>query len=273
MLKLARQFLLATSYLTCLPTAFLLNSPIFKPEKEKSGGEELAGLSVYLAGVGVLIGLLLYCLFKVLTHIHAPDFLRGSLLAIAWLSLTNGLHFDGLMDTADGVFSYRDQARTIEIMSDPRAGNFAIMFGACTLLVKAACLAAIPVDELAVILMMTPAWARWAESFAIGKFPYLKESGKGKVWHDTMRFPRDLFLGGLAPLAVIIFGVHKCCLEPAIASSLITTIVGVTAAFWINRKLGGHTGDTYGAVVELAEAGGLLIFTLVVLAVRTSTNL
>jgi adenosylcobinamide-GDP ribazoletransferase len=264
MLKIARQFLLATSYLTCLPTAFLLSLPIFKPDKdEKNTGESdvLSGLSVYLASVGLLIGLLLYCLFRVCTHMHVPDFLRGALLAVAWLALTNGLHFDGLMDAADGIFSHRDKARTIEIMSDPRAGNFAVMFGFCVFLIKVSCLAALPLQQLGTILILTPAWARLSESFAIGRFPYLKESGKGKIWHDTMRFPHDLFVGAIAPMVVLI-GCARSGIGPACPISLVTVAVGVAAAFWINNKLGGHTGDTYGAVVELAETGGLLTLAL-----------
>jgi adenosylcobinamide-GDP ribazoletransferase len=264
MLKVLRQFLLATSYLTCLPTAFLLDLPVFKPrqgEKNQPETDLFSGLSVYIPGVGVLIGLVLSGLTGFLTHIQTPDFLRGALIAVAWLALTNGLHFDGLMDTADGIFSHRDKERAIEIMSDPRVGNFAVMVGLCVFLIKASCLAALPISNLYTVLILTPAWSRWAESFAIGRFSYIKQSGKGKIWHDSMRFPADLYLGAIAPVVVLVATAHVG-IATALAVSSITTVVGVAAAFWINGKLAGHTGDTYGAVVELAETGGLLIFTL-----------
>jgi adenosylcobinamide-GDP ribazoletransferase len=264
MLKVLRQFLLATSYLTCLPTAFLVNSSLLKAKEGSERHPEtdlLSGLSVYLASVGLLVGLALSGLASFLTHVQSPDFLRGVLLAVVWLALTNGLHFDGLMDTADGIFSHRDKATTIEIMSDPRVGNFAVMVAVCVLLIKAACLAALPPANLCSVLILTPAWARWAESFAIGKFSYLKAAGKGKIWHDTIRFPVDLYLGALPPLAMLLACAHSGIAAP-VAISSITAVIGMATAFWINKKLGGQTGDTYGAVVELAETGGLLVFTL-----------
>jgi len=84
-----------------------------------------------------------------------------------------------------------------------------------------------------------------------------------------MRFPRDLFLGALAPLVVLVAGMHKCCLVTTVSISLITAAMGIATALWLNYRLGGHTGDTYGAVVELAETGGLLIFTLAACSVGT----
>jgi adenosylcobinamide-GDP ribazoletransferase len=32
------------------------------------------------------------------------------------------------------------------------------------------------------------------------------------------------------------------------------SVISVVTAAWFNYKLGGHTGDTYGAVVEWTEA-------------------
>ena len=37
-----------------------------------------------------------------------------------------------------------------------------------------------------------------------------------------------------------------------------TIIPGVIAAHWLNSKLNGQTGDTYGAVVEVSETIGLV---------------
>jgi cobalamin synthase len=39
-------------------------------------------------------------------------------------------------------------------------------------------------------------------------------------------------------------------------------VSGIASAFYLARVLKGHTGDTYGAVVELSEAGALLWFAL-----------
>ena len=38
--------------------------------------------------------------------------------------------------------------------------------------------------------------------------------------------------------------------------------LAIATGAWLNTKLGGHTGDTYGAVVEWTEMGTLVLFTL-----------
>ena len=49
---------------------------------------------------------------------------------IIWLSLiviTGGIHLDGWMDCSDAFFSYRDRAKRLEIMKDPRMGAFGVL--------------------------------------------------------------------------------------------------------------------------------------------------
>ncbi len=38
--------------------------------------------------------------------------------------------------------------------------------------------------------------------------------------------------------------------------------IAISVGAWFNHKLGGHTGDTYGAVVEWTEALFLCVMTL-----------
>jgi adenosylcobinamide-GDP ribazoletransferase len=265
MLKCFPRFFLALSYLTCLPVPKLTR---LRPKggypgalSEDDQAENLAGLSVYLPAVGLVIGTILYCLAKSLNFLHAPALLLATCTSIVWLALTNGLHFDGLMDTADGIFSHQNQEKVLEIMSDPRAGNFAILTGVSVLLVKVAALASLDQKSLPIVLLLTPAWSRFCEAFAIGRYDYLKASGKGKIWHDTTRFPHDLLVGSLAPVLVICL-LPRQELASAWAISFFTVAAGLAVSWWLNRKIGGHTGDSYGAVVELAEVGGIGCFTL-----------
>ena len=41
----------------------------------------------------------------------------------AGIVISGGLHLDGLADTFDALFSYRDRERTLAIMKDPRLGT------------------------------------------------------------------------------------------------------------------------------------------------------
>jgi len=249
--NVAKRFATTVRYVTCIPA-------FGGQRRDELPDVDLSGLAKYLPAAGVLIGLALCLVFRLLNLAHAPDILSSVILTIAWLSLTGGLHFDGLMDTADGIFSHQSVDRMLEIMRDSRVGNYGVMVGMSTLLLKAACLSSLSPQTLLTVLLLCPIWARWSETYAIGKFPYLRESGMGKVWHDTMSYPEDLLKGALVPLATTVTAAIFCPLD-AITISLATVFSGYLAALLLAKKFGGHTGDTYGAVVELSELGGLLI--------------
>ncbi|PWT97399.1 MAG: adenosylcobinamide-GDP ribazoletransferase [Candidatus Melainabacteria bacterium] len=251
--NVAKRFATTVRYVTCIPA--------FGRSRDQLSQVDLSGLAKYLPAAGVLIGLGLCLVFRLLNFWHAPNILCGVILAVTWLSLTGGIHFDGLMDTADGIFSHQSVERMLEIMRDSRVGNYGVMVGMSTLLLKAACLSSLSSETLLTVLLLCPVWARWSETFAIGNFPYLRESGMGKVWHDTMSYPEDLLKGALVPLATTITAAVFRPLD-AVTISLATVLAGYLAALTLARKFGGHTGDTYGAVVELAEMGGLLVTAL-----------
>jgi adenosylcobinamide-GDP ribazoletransferase len=229
---------------------------------------QLAGLAKYLPAAGLLIGAILVGLAALLVFkIHAPNLVTGPLLAVTWLCLTGGLHFDGLMDTADGVFSHRNRERMLEIMMDSRVGNFGALTGMAVLILKCSTLATLASQPLLLlgVLAIVPAWGRWCELYAIARFPYAKEFGKGKVWHDTTKLPGDLILGMLLPIfvsAVVAVFIGLNSILPVVAFTLLS---GLIASHWLASHLKGHTGDTYGAVVELSETGCLILVSLLIM--------
>lgn len=247
MSKHLRRLKIAVSYVTCLPLTRI----------DFSEANLFDGLSKYLPCAGIIIGIILFALNSALSISRAEPMVTAFLLTATWLILTNGLHFDGLMDTADGIFSHQSKERMLEIMSDSRVGNFGAVTGFITLLGKFAAIYSLNGSSLGACLIVIPAWSRWCELYAIGKFPYAKEQGKGKVWHDTTVFPLDLAKGALPPLAVTAaFGLAG---HSMVWSAMICTMLaGIVFSKIMNNKLGGQTGDTYGATVEISEFCALL---------------
>jgi adenosylcobinamide-GDP ribazoletransferase len=249
-MRFLRRIAMTVSYVTCFPAA--------TPADEES----LSGLAPYLPIAGLIVGFCLSVVLWALSQAHSDRLLSSGILTVLWLLLTNGLHFDGLMDTADGIFSHQSRERMLEIMLDPRVGNFGVLAGVSVLLLKFVALESLANQPiLPVALLLIPAWARWAETFAIGVFPYAKPAGKGKIWHDSMNHPRDLFLAALVPSLAVAIACSLGCRQ-ALSISAVTIFSGLAAAYWLDHKVGGHTGDTYGSVVELAEVGGLIAFAL-----------
>ena len=244
------KFALATSYITIIPL-----SKWVKVEEGLSDNDLLAGLTKYLPAVGCLVGMILCALSFILSlgpEAGVRPILNGVLITIAWLITTGALHFDGLMDTADGIFSHRDQKRMLEIMQDSRVGNFGAITGVAVFCLKVSAMAAITPQALPLALLLTPIWARFAEAYAIAHYPYAKPEGKGKVWHDTTKVPADLYKALALPLVLtILLGIIVS--ESAYVTAIFASFSGLMAAAYLNSRLNGHTGDTYGAVVEVSE--------------------
>lgn len=244
------EFCLALSCVTSLPVARL------EPD------EQPVALAKYLPAVGLVIGAFLLAAGVTLQALAVPHSVSAILLALFWLVLSGGIHLDGLMDSADGIFSHSSRERMLEIMRDSRVGNFGVMSGIVVLLLKICGLISLSGGMILCALLLVPAWARWCEVFAISSFPYAREEGMGKVWHDSTRHPSDLAIAAILPVVATIVCAINFGLQCALAATALPVVAGIAAAFYLAGIIRGHTGDTYGAVVEIAESGGLLLLLL-----------
>jgi adenosylcobinamide-GDP ribazoletransferase len=207
----------------------------------------------------ILGGILCLCDYG-LALLEMPLVVRSSIIIILWLLLTGGLHLDGAMDSADGL-AVTDPTRRLAVMADSATGAFGAMAAVAILILKIVSLSAI-VQQRWLVLLMIPAWARWAQVLAISIYPYLKAEGKGAM-HSKGVEPIPDLLGGLLALGMVAtaqFYWQPGILIPAVAS--VGLVLSYLVGKYFDRAFGGHTGDTYGAVVEWVEAIGLAILTL-----------
>jgi len=233
-----RKLLLAISFLTILPAY----------GNRSADDRDMAGSLAYYPLVGFFIGGLLATLAS-FCHWLALGISGDALIIVAWIMLTGGLHLDGLMDSADGLFSGQDRDRKLEIMRDSRIGAMGAIALAALLLLKLSFLTALSYPEILWILILTPAFGRSMMVLGIVAFPYARSGpGLGKAFADQVGWLQvtiaivTLLLGtfGLAGgQGLVLLGVA------ALPIALITA--------WSARQLGGLTGDSYGAICELAE--------------------
>jgi adenosylcobinamide-GDP ribazoletransferase len=221
-------------------------------------GLEFQAVARLVVLIGLLLGSLLGLLDIGLSYVGMPVLTRSAVLVGLWVWITGGLHLDGAMDTADGL-AVQNPSRRLQVMADSATGAFGAITGFILLLLKAAALT--DLEEMRwLALVLSAGWGRWGQQVAIACYPYLKPTGKGafhkaalpSVWYCL---PSLLLLLGLSALPIALGGwllSVMACGGGAIAF--------LTAA-WFNRQLGGHTGDTYGAVVEWTEAIFLVVLT------------
>jgi adenosylcobinamide-GDP ribazoletransferase len=207
----------------------------------------------------ILGGILCLCDYG-LALLEMPLVVRSTIIILLWLFLTGGLHLDGAMDCADGL-AVTDPSRRLAVMADSATGAFGAMAGMAILILKTVSLSAIT-QQRWLVLLLIPAWARWAQVLAISLYPYLKAEGKGAM-HSKGVEPIPDLLGGLLALGMVAAGQfygQPVILIPGIAS--VALVLSFLVGKYFDRAFGGHTGDTYGAVVEWVEAIGLAIMTL-----------
>jgi len=210
--------------------------------------------------VGLLIGAILAALDAGLAQVNVPIMTRSVIVALGWIGITGGLHLDGVMDTADGL-AVPDAKRRLSVMADSRVGAFGAMAGAGLIFLKATALGDIERYRSAVLIVVA-GWGRWGQQLAIARYPYLRPEGKGAMHKQAIpsvatTLPSLLLLlvGHLALIFLqgggLLLGFGSTAMAGAIAWG---------SGFWLHRRLGGHTGDTYGAVVEWTEAIALVGF-------------
>jgi adenosylcobinamide-GDP ribazoletransferase len=211
--------------------------------------------------IGLLIGGILGIVDGGLQQLGVPILTRSAVIVVSWIALTGGLHLDGVMDTADGL-AVQDRQRRLDVMADSATGAFGAMAATAILLLKMTALSDLEAYR-GVALMASAGWGRWGQVVAIAFYPYLKPTGKGAFHKDAIRTPQDILsvgfflLLGLCSLPLLYGGAWWLSLGMVVGGSAIALLTGA----YFNRKLGGHTGDTYGAVVEWTESLCLCLLT------------
>ena len=222
---------------------------------------QLGQIARFAPLIGILIGSLLALGDWGLSLCGVPILTRSALIITSGVALTGGLHLDGVIDTADGL-AVLDPEKRLTVMKDSTTGAFGVMAAVIVLGLKVVALSEIEnYRELILILMF--GWGRWAQVSAIAFYPYLKAEGKGSFHKESFQFPQDLLLGWsvlslISLLGFLYFNLGIWVLIP----SLFGTIIPLLVSAWFQQKLGGHTGDTYGAVVEWTEAFYLCVLTI-----------
>jgi adenosylcobinamide-GDP ribazoletransferase len=208
--------------------------------------------------VGAAIGLATGLVFAVASGITGMGWLAAILAVGAGVLITRALHEDGLADSADGLGPHGlDVERRLEIMRDSRSGTFGVLALAFSVLVKVAALASMGSATAMVVLIGAHAVSRAAVAYPMLAFSAIRDDGLGA----RVGKPGDndvwLAIGLAVALAFLLL------LSKGFFVALLAPLAACAAAWgasqWIGRRIGGYTGDTLGAVQQMAEIAFLVV--------------
>jgi adenosylcobinamide-GDP ribazoletransferase len=232
---MASGFLVLISFFTRIPIG---NRIEYNEENFKKA------LSLYSL-MGVIIGLILFIVAIIGSLLHL-SYVMGLLLTVCYTIVTGGIHFDGAADTCDGLFSGRTGDRIFEIMSDSHIGSFGVL-----------CLIFIVLSQFVLFsnigifaCFIMPVVGRTAVIVGSWKKAYAKKSkGMGTAFIESIN--TEVLIINILILTIC------CIIVPnkiiMLISSFVTLILAYLISNWIEKKIGGMTGDTCGFITEICQ--------------------
>jgi adenosylcobinamide-GDP ribazoletransferase len=230
------------------------------PVRPEAAARTVRWLPVVGAALGGAAGL---AAAAVLDRDRGAVLLAASVGVGALAVLSRGLHLDGLADTADGLASRAPADRALEIMRRSDIGPFGVISIVLVLAVEIAALSTV---------------ARWGVWSAAAALAVAAATGRLAVVHAALPGVPAARTGGFgalvaggtacwvaAVLTVVVLG-GGVALAAAVDADPIGWPVAQAAALVLaaglrvhtTRRLGGVTGDVFGALIEVATAATLV---------------
>jgi adenosylcobinamide-GDP ribazoletransferase len=235
-------FLLSLQFLTTLP----LKITNFSEKK-------MAWALVYFPIVGLFLGLVLIGLNTLLSILGVSSSVSNIILVVVLIVLTGGMHLDGLADTADAFLSGKAKEEMLKIMRDSHIGVMGVLALISVILLKIGLLSSVSPALKPPALMLMCVLSRWSVVLIMYLFPYARQDGKAKLFIQGMNL-KVLILSAIVVIICSYFIWFIGGLVVLLIVALCAYLIGKAA----NCKIGGVTGDTLGATIELMEITVLL---------------
>jgi adenosylcobinamide-GDP ribazoletransferase len=216
------------------------------------------GALAWLPLVGVLLAALTYLPALAVWRGggEGSPFLAAALVVTGLALLTRGLHLDGTADLADGLGSGRPAEQALAIMRRPDVGAFGVVAVGCTLLVQVAGLSA-------VLAGSTRPEGLFAVALAVvtGRVAVVTAAGERVAPGSALAVlvaggvPAPVRWAVVAGLLVLAAGGGLLLGDGSATWSVAAVLAGLLVAAVVRRhavrRLGGVSGDVFGALVEI----------------------
>ncbi len=170
------------------------------------------------------------------------------------------------MDTADGIGA--GPSKRLKAMKDSRVGSMGVQSLVIILILQMA--AIIKLDVYAPFAFPLAAfWGRLSQIFAIGNYEYIFKNESSSLHKKNWKgISKEIRPSLIIIFLVIIFFLYNnnintpniYLLITCLATGLLTSLL---IPHLINRSLGGHNGDSYGAGLIITETTNLLMLSII----------
>lgn len=232
-----RDMAAAIQFLTRIPLPWLAYDP-----------NALSRSAKYFPLVGGLLGLAAGSLFLFLSA-HLPVTLAALVTVLFTVMATGALHEDGLADVADAFGGGWSREQVLTILKDSRIGSYGALAIVFSIAARTALLAALPTARVLPYGIAAHVLSRWTVLPLGCMLPAArKEASQGA------RLARQISVASVSIATAAVVAIAAYLLRMAAWAPMLAVLVTTSASgFYFRRRIGGVTGDCFGAVIQLAE--------------------
>jgi adenosylcobinamide-GDP ribazoletransferase len=236
MIEALKDMAAAFQFLTRLPLAWL-------PYR----GDTLSNAAKYFPLVGLAVGAAIVGLDHLLAP-HLPIGIVALLLVFFTVLLTGGMQEDGLADAADAFGGGWNREKILEIMKDSRIGSYGALAIVFTVAARILFLANLPANRFVAYVISAEVLSRWT-ALPLGAAldgARNEVSLGGRIARQVSY--SSLAIGTLLALVPVLWLLREAAWKPVI----VVLFVALCSGAYYKRRLGGITGDCFGATIQLA---------------------
>lgn len=229
---------------------FLTRVPVPRTSYTK---DSLAHSVKFFPVVGFLVGAGA-ALVHLLLAPHLPRIVVAFFVLTFLLLMTGLIHEDGLADTADGFGGGWNREKILLIMRDSRIGSYGAAALVLSLLSRILLLSSLPLVLVPQYLIATRVLGQWTTLPLSFYLPSARAQSEDGIDGQGARIARITSLSSLIAGTIFSFAVVIALLRAraafAIGSAIVVTLVG---GLYFRKRIGGVTGDCFGAANQIAE--------------------
>lgn len=224
---------------------FLTRLPLERPPYEANA---LSRSAKFFPLVGLFIGFLGSVVYLWLIR-HLPSAVAAVVTLALFVLATGGLHEDGLADVADAFGGGWNRDQILTILKDSRIGTFGTLALVVSVGLRVLLLANLPLNRFAAYVISGHVLCRWT-ALPLG---YALPSARHSAGQGA-RIARQISVGSFAIGSVLTGMIVAYALRWALWAPMVSVLlVTLASGLYYRRRIGGVTGDCFGATNQLAE--------------------
>lgn len=201
--------------------------------------------------VGVVTGAAAYTVGMLLYTLNVGALLRACIMTVLPVLITGGIHLDGFLDTMDGISSYANREKRLEILKDSNSGAFAIIGGLVYFTLSIGFFSELKADVLP-IAAAGYVLSRSLSGLSVVAFKAAKKTGLVSTFSSSAdeTVVKAVMMLYFAVTAAFMIYINIACGAIAVISALLCFTYHYYNCI---KNFGGITGDLAGYFLQLCE--------------------